>query len=109
MAENMQANLVSVHGGHSGQFCSHAQNSLADIVDAYATKGFQWVGITEHMPAIREEFVPPEEREEGLEMGITVVPGDDSHGLDGVGLHLDQGIRILTELGANTQWRMPVP
>ena len=58
--------LVSVHGGHSGQFCSHASDSLEAIVDEYATQRFKWVGITEHMPPVSEEFLYPDEIEAGL-------------------------------------------
>ena len=41
---------VSIHGGHSGEFCHHAKDSLEDLIKAYIEKGFQWVGITEHIP-----------------------------------------------------------
>ncbi|MBF0449718.1 MAG: histidinol-phosphatase [Candidatus Magnetomorum sp.] len=41
---------VSIHGGHSGEFCHHAKDSLEDIVLKYIQKGFEWVGITEHIP-----------------------------------------------------------
>jgi histidinol-phosphatase (PHP family) len=58
--------LVSVHGGHSGQFCNHATNSLEEIIGAYAAKGFEWVGITEHMPPVNDSFLYPEERAAGL-------------------------------------------
>ena len=57
---------VSVHGGHCGQFCSHANDSLDHVVDAYVGQGFAWVGITEHMPGARDSMVNPEERSEGL-------------------------------------------
>ncbi len=43
---------VSVHGGHSGQFCHHAKDSLDAIVQAYIAAGFAWAGITEHMPPL---------------------------------------------------------
>ncbi len=56
---------VSIHGGHSGQFCSHAENTLEEVVQAYIAKGFSWVGITEHMPPLSDEFMYIEEREEG--------------------------------------------
>ena len=48
---------VSVHGGHSGQFCGHAKNTLEEIVLAYIDKGYPWVGITEHMPPVADAFV----------------------------------------------------
>ncbi len=57
---------VSVHGGHSGQFCGHAEDTLEDIVKAYITQGYSWVGITEHMPPDRVEHGYPEETEAGL-------------------------------------------
>lgn len=58
--------LVSVHGGHSGQFCLHATDSLEEIVQLYIAKEFPWVGITEHAPAIREELLYPDQKAAGL-------------------------------------------
>jgi histidinol-phosphatase (PHP family) len=60
--------LVSVHGGHSGQFCSHARDSLEQVVAAYEDRGFAWVGLTEHMPPARVEMLPDEERAAGLDV-----------------------------------------
>jgi histidinol-phosphatase (PHP family) len=57
---------ASIHGGHSGQFCNHAQNSLEEIVQAYIDQGFSWVGITEHMPPSDDRFLYPEEHRAGL-------------------------------------------
>lgn len=57
---------VSVHGGHSGQFCNHAVDSLEEIVKAYIAHGFTWVGITEHAPGISEELLYTDQREAGL-------------------------------------------
>ena len=67
MRNSADVDLVSVHGGHSAQFCSHARDSLAEVIAAYAEQGFAWVGITEHMPAVSEALVPIEEREAGLD------------------------------------------
>jgi len=57
---------VSVHGGHSGQFCHHAADSLEEIVRAYIDHGFAWVGITEHVPALRDDLLYPDQKEAGL-------------------------------------------
>lgn len=57
---------VSVHGGHSGEFCSHAEDSLEEIVRAYIAHGYAWVGITEHMPPERDALSYPDELAEGL-------------------------------------------
>ena len=35
------------------------------------------------------------------------VPGDDSHGVAGVGLHLEKGIEILKQTGFSTNWQIP--
>lgn len=58
--------LVSVHGGHSGQFCNHATDSLEEIILKYIEFGFPWVGITEHAPAISEKLLYPDQRKAGL-------------------------------------------
>ena len=57
---------VSVHGGHSGQFCNHARDSLAAVVQAYVDAGFSWVGITEHMPPLDDSRRYPDEARDGL-------------------------------------------
>ncbi len=57
---------ISLHGGHSGQFCNHAQDSLEDIILSYIEKGFKQVGISEHIPPLEDRFLFPEEVEAGL-------------------------------------------
>jgi histidinol-phosphatase (PHP family) len=59
--------LVSIHGGHSGQFCNHARDTLEAVIQTYIDKGYQWVGITEHMPPATDRFLYPEERQAGLD------------------------------------------
>ena len=44
---------------------------------------------------------------QALDLGIAVVPGDDSHGVETVGLHVKKGIKILQDLGFDIQWRTP--
>lgn len=61
-----QTKKVSVHGGHSGQFCQHAQDDLESIVNAYIEQGFTWVGITEHIPPLSDSMRYPDEAEAGL-------------------------------------------
>lgn len=57
---------VSVHGGHSGEFCCHAADALEDIVRAYIREGFAWVGLTEHIPPAEDRLRYPEEIAAGL-------------------------------------------
>jgi|AntAceMinimDraft_9_1070365.scaffolds.fasta_scaffold48671_2 histidinol-phosphatase (PHP family) len=59
--------LISLHGGHSGEFCSHAHDTLEEMVSAYIEQGFNRVGITEHMPPVSDRFIYPDEREAGLD------------------------------------------
>lgn len=56
-------NYVSVHGGHSGEFVTHAADSLEDIIRTYIKLGFEWIGITEHIPPEKDEFLTPDEVE----------------------------------------------
>ncbi|MCD6528007.1 MAG: histidinol-phosphatase [Desulfuromonas sp.] len=57
---------VSSHGGHSGEFCLHAKDSLAQIVAGYAAQGFDWIGLTEHMPPLTDGGLYPDEQQAGL-------------------------------------------
>jgi histidinol-phosphatase (PHP family) len=58
--------FVSVHGGHSGQFCHHAADCLEDIICSYIRHGFAWVGITEHVPGPHDDLLYPDEKAAGL-------------------------------------------
>ncbi len=67
MIEKSETALVSVHGGHSAEFCSHAHDTLEEAVLAYIARGFSWVGLTEHMPAVNDGLVNDEERAAGID------------------------------------------
>lgn len=77
--------MVSIHGGHSGQFCQHARDTLEKVIQAYIAKGFAWVGITEHMPAVSERFLYPEERQAGLNIRLM---------MDRFGRYIQEGRRL---------------
>jgi histidinol-phosphatase (PHP family) len=77
--------LVSIHGGHSGQFCNHAQDTLEAVIQAYIAKGFTWVGITEHMPPAADRFLYPEEIQAGLDARLM---------LDRFGRYVEEGRRL---------------
>lgn len=57
---------ISIHGGHSGEFCLHAENTLEEVVLAYIDQGFVWAGITEHMPPPADRFRYPDEVAAGI-------------------------------------------
>lgn len=52
----------SYHGGHSGEFCGHAQGQLANVVQAAVERGFTTYGLSEHAPRFFVEHLYPEER-----------------------------------------------
>lgn len=64
--ELKNSELISLHGGHSGEFCCHASDTLEEIIAAYIRKGFSCVGITEHIPPVNDDFLYPEEKSAGL-------------------------------------------
>jgi histidinol-phosphatase (PHP family) len=76
---------VSIHGGHSGQFCSHAENTLEEVIRAYIAKGYAWVGITEHMPPLSDDFMYIEERRSGYQADTL---------LDRFGQYMAEGRRL---------------
>jgi len=57
---------VSVHGGHSGEFCLHAKDMLEDIIKKYIKEDFEWIGITQHCPPINDELRYPDEKDANL-------------------------------------------
>ncbi|MCP3898158.1 MAG: histidinol-phosphatase HisJ [Desulfobacteraceae bacterium] len=60
---------ISVHGGHSQEFCLHANDLLEDIIKKYIKEGFPWVGISEHCPPINDNFRYPDEKDAGISAG----------------------------------------
>src|SRR5579863_5657823 len=59
---------VSLHGGHSGDYCDHAQGSLREILEAAVTAGYHTFGVSEHVPRVRPEDLYAKE----IELGWTV-------------------------------------
>ena len=52
---------VSLHGGHSSEFCDHARSPLRDILEAAVARGYHVFGVTEHAPRVEPRFLYPEE------------------------------------------------
>lgn len=61
------AKYVSVHGGHSGTYCSHAEDTLEKVVERYIELGFEWICLTEHMPSGNLRHLPVEEAKAGFD------------------------------------------
>lgn len=56
---------VSLHGGHSGQYCDHASGTLRGVIESAIAKGFSTYGISEHAPRLGEHYLYAHERELG--------------------------------------------
>ncbi len=56
---------ASLHGGHSGEYCEHAQGTLPQILDSAVAAGYQTFGVSEHAPRLEERFLYPGEVEKG--------------------------------------------
>jgi histidinol-phosphatase (PHP family) len=65
-SSTMNRQLISLHGGHSGQFCNHAKDNLEDIILEYIRLGFKQVGISEHVPPVSDDFLYPDEIMAGM-------------------------------------------
>jgi len=59
---------VSVHGGNSGTFCSHAEDTLEKVVERYIELNFEWICLTEHMPTESISHLPVEEAKAGFDI-----------------------------------------
>jgi histidinol-phosphatase (PHP family) len=59
---------VSLHGGHSGEFCDHAEGTLREMLQAAVAAGYSTFGVSEHVPRSAERFLYAEERDRGWDM-----------------------------------------
>jgi histidinol-phosphatase (PHP family) len=59
---------VSLHGGHSGEFCEHARDSLSEVLRAAVAAGYHTFGVSEHAPRSQERFLYNTEREKGYDL-----------------------------------------
>lgn len=53
--------MVSLHGGHSSEFCDHAQSPLREVLEAAVRAGYHTFGVTEHAPRVEARFLYPNE------------------------------------------------
>jgi histidinol-phosphatase (PHP family) len=60
---------ISLHGGHSGDFCEHGNDTLRGMLDAAVSFGYSTFGVTAHSPAVDPKFLYEEEVEAGLGVG----------------------------------------
>ncbi|MEE2778144.1 MAG: histidinol-phosphatase [Acidobacteriota bacterium] len=60
--------MVSLHGGHSGTYCEHAEGDLEELLEAAVESGFHTFGVTEHAPRSQSRFVYSEEVDKGYDV-----------------------------------------
>ncbi len=60
--------MVSLHGGHSGEFCEHATGTLRAILDAAVAAELSAYGVTEHAPRSDSRFLYDSERAKGYDV-----------------------------------------
>lgn len=56
---------ISLHGGHSQDFCEHAESPLRAMLDAAVQAGYCVFGVAEHMPRLKPEYLYTGEIEKG--------------------------------------------
>ena len=59
---------VSLHGGHSGEFCDHAAGTLRETLEAAVAFGYEVYGVAEHVARVESRFLYPEEVEMGWDI-----------------------------------------
>lgn len=59
---------VSLHGGHSGAFCDHAEGTLQQILESAVAQQMSVFGISEHAPRLGERFLYTREIELGWDV-----------------------------------------
>ena len=59
---------ISLHGGHSGQYCDHASGTLREVLEAAVSQGYSTFGVTEHAPRLGDRFLYDEERQMGWDV-----------------------------------------
>jgi histidinol-phosphatase (PHP family) len=63
--------MVSLHGGHSGDFCDHAVGTLDEMLEAAIAAGYDTFGVSEHAPRGDARFLYPEEIALGWDVAKT--------------------------------------
>ncbi len=59
---------ISLHGGHTGEFCDHAHGTLRETLDAAVAFGYRIYGVAEHAARDEARFLYPEEVEMGWDI-----------------------------------------
>ena len=63
---------VSLHGGHSSDFCDHAHSPLREMLEAAVAAGYQTFGVSEHAPHSEARFLYEEEIRRGWDVATSL-------------------------------------
>ena len=55
--------MVSLHGGHSGDFCAHGEDTLREMLEAAVDAGLRTFGVSNHAPPADDRFLYDDQRE----------------------------------------------
>jgi histidinol-phosphatase (PHP family) len=59
---------VSLHGGHSSDYCDHGTSTLREMLDAAVEAGYHTFGVAEHAPRDESRFLYDEEIKRGWDV-----------------------------------------
>ena len=59
---------VSLHGGHSSDYCDHGESTLREMLDAAVEAGYHTFGVAEHAPRDESRFLYDEEVKRGWDV-----------------------------------------
>lgn len=93
---------VSLHGGHSGDYCDHAEGGLREILDAAVRFGYHTFGVSEHAPRLGESYLYDKERELGWTVA-KIVDDFERYALDIPGLAAEYADRLIVLRGFETE------
>lgn len=65
---NRESWRVSLHGGHSSDFCDHASSLLREMLEAAVAAGYHTFGVSEHAPHSEARFLYEEEIRRGWDV-----------------------------------------
>ncbi|MEJ5250454.1 MAG: histidinol-phosphatase [Chthonomonadetes bacterium] len=68
---------VSLHGGHSQEYCDHAYSPLQEMLEAAVRAGYHTFGVTEHAPRVEARFLYPNEVALGWDVSTLVTRFDE--------------------------------
>jgi len=86
---------VSLHGGHSGEFCDHAKGTLREMLEAAVAFGYHTYGVAEHAARVEPRHLYREE----IAMGWDVAK---------VQRDFEDYARVVRELAAEFSGRLDV-